>query len=76
MEWISVKDRLPELNIKILTWNKERRAVIQAIYLGENTKARKWACMGGYTGKITHWMPLPGPPKEEQDGKQSRYTVT
>lgn len=59
MEWISVKDRLPEENKRVLFVDKE-----------------SWITTGFFTGmafeyshgeeiglELTHWMPLPEPPK-------------
>ena len=75
MEWISVKDRLPEIghdksypdtSEHILMTNKK------IIYYGVYEKFRGGHCFIDYDGndleddgiKITHWMPLPEPPKE------------
>lgn len=72
MNWISVKDRLPELteqfeddnmcfyySEKVLIFHKGGR--IDVGYLCE----AGWAndCFDEIKG-ITHWMPLPEPPKE------------
>lgn len=61
MEWINVNDRLPD----------ELDAVL---VLGETDNNLKkgmevcWICGGDWTGwwtkNITHWMPLPEPPKK------------
>ena len=54
MEWISVKDRLPEDGIKVLV----------AYNTGYVTTGRQW--FGKWNGEgITHWMPLPPAPKED-----------
>jgi len=83
MEWISVKDRLPETvwdespdfkhisgQVNILTY---LNVVGTAAY---NSKTGIWFCGGltkemGYMPfpedfRITHWMPLPSPPKTEK----------
>jgi len=60
MEWISVKDKAPPADIWILGANKYR--VEFGIWLGEKKGFTlpqcNYLCLG-----ITHWMPLPEPPK-------------
>lgn len=51
-EWISVEDELPPAGKTILTF--DRYEEIHMHFFG-NSKAAK--------GEITHWMPLPEPPK-------------
>lgn len=65
MCWISVEDRLPEESQLVLTWNQE------------DVKVDVYAWIGDYYGigfmkdlmqegfKVTHWMPLPDPPKTD-----------
>jgi hypothetical protein len=68
MEWISLKDRLPETDVQCL-W-----------YDGENTMFRDskmhidlltsthygFDCVVNYLHNYTHWMPLPPAPEVEQ----------
>ena len=62
--WISVKQRLPELNEKVLTldkWGHIRDRELYAFIAGTVL----FRPDGLRPGKdITHWMPLPEPPKE------------
>ena len=66
-DWINVKDRLPELNTKVLITSGDN------IYAGwicfKSTEGEiSWAyseCCGWDAGDITHWQPLPEPPKKE-----------
>lgn len=63
-EWISVKDRLPEENINVLIYRRNMMNVYTYFGHGE------WEDDYGYWTRteddgITHWMPLPEPPKEE-----------
>jgi hypothetical protein len=70
MEWISVKDRLPETYDLVLMTN------IESKHLEDH-----WVCAGSMNRKkvwynqfqdnnsdcsvrVTHWMPLPEPPKQ------------
>ena len=56
MEWISVKDRLPERNQKVLfvsTANFVHRGFFNGIVWWDNY----------HNYDATHWMPLPDPPE-------------
>ena len=59
-KWISVEDRLPEDDdSNYIVWNGIYINI--AIYWGDG----RWWPAGGYiVNDITHWMPLPKPPKE------------
>ena len=59
MEWISVKDRLPEKHTFNLVYSDETG--IDVIYFGY-----RGIFQNDYADEvkgITHWMPLPEPPK-------------
>jgi hypothetical protein len=60
-EWISVEDRLPEERQNVLVHYVDGWMPI-AFLLGG-----KWYQSGGETSwvSVTHWMPLPEPPKGE-----------
>lgn len=56
--WISVKDKLPDTYKNVITYDK---------YSGvkENWLLRSNPCVSWSHGfHVTHWMPLPEPPKE------------
>ena len=66
-KWISVDDRLPEVWI-----NEEDDVLVNymiyspdfGVDIGSyHAKAQRWVCMG-LPCSVTHWMPLPEPPKE------------
>ena len=59
--WISVKDRLPEKNTRVLCYFKFEPESPDVI--SENTyhSGGLWLSEGS---KVTHWMPLPEPPKK------------
>ena len=62
-EWISVKDRLPEDNevVVIVDENGYFDVGYMAIWGGQV----QWCSHLLYDPKVTHWMPIPEPPKEE-----------
>lgn len=62
MEWISVRDRLPEPGQRVIATNG---TVSGEAYLGDCWK--RYYGVGWQTAfdlPVTHWMPLPEPPKE------------
>ncbi len=82
MEWISVKDRLPEEGQEVLvisrgwgermTYIGQRRKVeSETSWLTGNTsKASGWQLWGWSYLKepqVTHWMPLPEPRRETDE---------
>ena len=62
-EWISVKDRLPGVNEDVWCWSNKNGGEMFVGYIGYLT--HEWTKNGSlYIGEVTHWMPLPEPPKE------------
>ena len=57
--WISVKERLPEENTAVIAAT-DRGVVFQCWYAYDG-----WDLWEGNEVTITHWMPLPEPPKGE-----------
>ena len=79
MKWISVEDRLPEKNVRVLAWfdasahhsgvTWQRSGIDFAAWWGD-----KWnqtmirdtlKSLDANELTVTHWMPLPEPPKEK-----------
>ncbi len=63
MEWISVKDRFPEKDITVLTWDGDYIETM-AYWYDENNKQVWFSPPAPPKDYITHWMPLPEPPKK------------
>lgn len=61
--WIPVSERLPAENVRVLICYIDGGGS-----RGINTDTRhwnRWLCFGGELATVTHWMPLPEPPKED-----------
>lgn len=71
MKWVSVKDRLPELDEQCLCCYRFRNEGMRFIgvltYFAADNEPH-WQHEKGVSGlKVTHWMPLPELPKEESE---------
>ena len=73
MQWISVKDRLPELDPRFQYDSKycivaTEHVVTTASFredIVRGKKVKRWhGAYGLFRGIVTHWMPLPEPPKK------------
>lgn len=56
-DWISVEDRLPEPGVDVLAAYRDR-------HINMGTAGDDWLEEDIEDGYITHWMPLPEPPRE------------
>lgn len=67
-KWINVKDGLPENQQEVIVYRGHHSGLMNVYtYIGNN----EWEDDYGYWGRtndegITHWMPLPVPPKTEE----------
>ena len=57
--WISVKDRLPEVGVEVLTVNN--KGLVSLWYLPKEVVGT------GFWATVTHWQPLPEPPVAEEE---------
>lgn len=83
-EWVSVKDRLPEEGQVVIACGK--KSATSGMYQGIGTKPEYWWWRGKTIKTVTHWMPLPDPPKgeielvlhakEEADGSVTQDELT
>jgi len=66
--WISVKERLPKLNLEVWGYclSTGYRSAMTRRKAG-NGSDRWWAPHGRLIGNVTHWMLLPEPPKEDTE---------
>ena len=66
-QWISVKDRLPEEQKEVLIYLPEYDSVeVAALFTIPSMNLREWAQNEDayMLNEVSHWMPLPEPPKE------------
>ena len=64
-EWIPVKDRLPEIGRSVIAYNAPAKCAAEAMYKGEGRFLQfRWSARL-QEHEVTHWMPLPEPPKGE-----------
>lgn len=66
-EWISVKDRLPEIDKKVIIWNMDIPDIeyMEMGYYDKNYDNKYEWRTEEYTGiNVTHWRYLPEPPHE------------
>ena len=70
--WISVKERLPEVMGDYLVCLNNRDAII--VWKGwyfkpdKNFSYHRWTnCFGDKLSAVTHWMPLPEPPSSDNN---------
>ena len=59
--WIPVTERLPEKDGIYLTFNKKKQYEFHMFQAGKRMWQGIWEADG-----VTHWMPLPEPPKEDE----------
>ena len=66
-EWIPVTERLPEEDGDYLVWFYDAKCCKVAEFNKHTAKERYvwWFAGIDRTRFVTHWMPLPEPPKEE-----------
>jgi hypothetical protein len=76
MSWISVKDRFPDFDIPVLVYFLKSKSMMCGMrsYTGDGWLWSIWNGLGDFQDKsefecdddypITHWMPLPEPPKQ------------
>lgn len=68
MEWISVEDKLPEFEKNVLAFDTQR--IYIAYRHTEDEYNEHWRVpqdgwTWGLTSAVSHWMPLPEPPKQD-----------
>lgn len=68
MEWISVKDRLPEEGVQVLTYEPKDGMIVDYIvkFDADSEEPYVWARrVSKHCNKNIYWIDLPKPPKEK-----------
>lgn len=74
VDWIDIKDKLPEEGVKVLTIDTSKPYyleyrldyIIKLDKPDEDGNIFIWGCrLNDECDCVTHWMPLPTPPREE-----------
>ena len=63
-KWISVKDKMPEKGERVLAY--AGGGVFEAFTNINDVWQRGGIDFAKWYGEVTHWMPLPNPPKGER----------
>ena len=63
-QWVSVKERLPEKGADVLAWDEDM-LVVARISIWDGKWEYRDDMSTSLPPKVTHWQPLPTPPKEE-----------
>ena len=61
-KWIPVTERLPEYGEIVLAFGK--RHATSGMFRGTGLRPSQWEWKGNMYKEVSHWMPLPEPPKE------------
>ena len=61
-EWISVEERLPEGHMQVLMWSAKWGIAEAGSYYNRRFWVYNELGDGYVADRITHWIPLPGPP--------------
>ena len=68
MNWIKCSDRLPERTVSAIVWGKN--VGVREGYYNALDGFKCWMYHGNerphFLNGVTHWMPLPEPPKEDE----------
>ena len=64
-EWISVKDKLPEVGVKVLVYSAENKNDYEVGAYSDTY--RGFFVRRFWYENITHWQPLPEPPRTPKE---------
>jgi hypothetical protein len=65
MKWIDVNKRLPKTSFEVLTSSTTSKGKYLGMYVLYYADGEWWRSMDGlWVFVVTHWMPLPEPPKK------------
>ncbi|PAV10898.1 hypothetical protein CBG25_00995 [Arsenophonus sp. ENCA] len=77
--WITAKERMPEIKDKVLICNNNTKGQLVGVYLGNGQFHYADCCQGiRKTCTASHWMPvpeLPKPPGNDKNAKPNSETL-
>lgn len=73
MKWISVQERLPKTFEPVIVCREIGGGTVK-VEQGHKDVTDWWKVYGTRTKQVTHWMPLPKPPRDER-GRAERRNV-
>ena len=73
MKWISVQERLPKTFEPVIVCREIGGGEVK-VEQGHKDVTDWWKVYGTRTKQVTHWMPLPKPPRDER-GRAERRNV-
>ena len=73
MKWISVQERLPKTFEPVIVCREIGGGEVK-VEQGHKDVTDWWKVYGTRTKQVTHWMPLPEPPRDER-GRAERRNV-
>lgn len=62
-KWISVKERLPRYAERVILYDSNHRVIYTGIRESTGANGEVFTETMEYSRRVTHWMPLPEPPK-------------
>lgn len=65
-EWVSVEERLPEGHVQVLMWSAKWNIAEAGSYYNKHFWVYSEIGDGYIADNITHWMPIPKSPKEDE----------
>jgi len=65
MDWIRIQDKMPEILEKIIFWHEKQNTVQVGVAMPSSVM------VDGYDYNCSHWMPLPEPPKKEDEQEEA-----
>ena len=72
-EWVSVEEKLPDFDVPVLVYVKDvfdnKGTINVTKYTITYDLTNNWLGYENSSFKITHWMPLPAPPKRRSDNE-------
>lgn len=67
--WIGVEDRLPDNGQVVLIWPRDEEHPVALYEAWDGGAEFSVVCCGQQAGDVTHWRPMPPPPRTPEQEK-------